>query len=136
MNITHDGLQWGLCSVFWALQQYLCLWCMRLSPGIAQRLVTTNNGQGYRSMGEFELSLAVAHITITAPRITLLDAACNGCDNTAVTGWTNCITTPRSDVTGDLLCASAAILHTNRVTASIVFHPEKRNLLADDAYHC
>ena len=37
-------------------------------------------------------------------------------------------------IVGNLLRARAAVLCTNWVTASIVYHPENQNLLTDDAY--
>ena len=58
---------------------------------------------------------------------------CNGCNNTAATGWTNRLSTSHSHIVGSILRDYTFTLRAHCVAASITYHPRARNQLAYDS---
>ena len=93
---------------------------MHLPLNMARRLATVTNCYRDFSMVEFEITAAVLQIIIMAPFLRTPDAARNGYDNNDAMGWTERLSTLRSDIAGSLLHTRAFSVQNHRVNASIV----------------
>ena len=105
---------------------------MHLPLNIMQRLATDTNRRSNFSMGEFEITAAVAQVAIIAPYMIPLYIAQNRCNNTATMGWADQLSTSRFYIMGALLCSCAFTLWIVPVTMSNIYQPRAQNHLNYD----